>query len=65
MTKNMVNFSIFLEKIIFIFKKKNTFAIAKARVAELVDASVSKTDEVTLVPLRPRPRVHRKELILK
>ena len=25
--------------------------------AELVDASVSKTDEVTLVPVRPRPRV--------
>lgn len=28
-----------------------------ARVAELVDASVSKTDEVTLVPVRSRPRV--------
>ena len=33
-----------------------------ARVAELVDASVSKTDEVILVPVRSRPRVHGKPL---
>ena len=30
-----------------------------ARVAELVDASVSKTDEVTLVRVRFRPRVQK------
>ena len=29
-----------------------------ARVAELVDASVSKTDERKFVPVRFRPRVH-------
>ena len=29
-----------------------------ARMAELVDALVSKTSEVTLVPVRPRLRVH-------
>ena len=31
-----------------------------AEVAESVDASVSKTDEVTLVPVRSRPSVQRK-----
>lgn len=35
-----------------------------ARVAELVDASVSKTDEVILVPVRSRPRVHKREQLL-
>ena len=34
-----------------------TFALPFARVAELVDASVSKTDEVKLVPVRSWPRV--------
>ena len=34
--------------------------ITDAQVAELVDASVSKTDEVTLVPVRSRPRVRHK-----
>ncbi len=43
-------------------KKKTTFALPKARVAELVDASVSKTDEVTLVPVRCRPRVQKKSM---
>ena len=32
-----------------------------AEVAESVDASVSKTDEVTLVPVRSRPSVPRKK----
>ena len=31
-----------------------------AQVAELVDALVSKTNEVTLVPVRSRPRVQKK-----
>ena len=47
-------------------KKVRNFAIANeakdslrydAQVAELVDALVSKTNEVTLVPVRSRPRV--------
>ena len=45
------------------FEKSCIFAASKkadAQVAELVDASVSKTDEVTLVPVRSRPRVHEK-----
>ena len=33
------------------------FTNCLARVAELVDALVSKTSEVTLVPVRSRPRV--------
>ncbi len=32
---------------------------SNARMAELVDALVSKTSEVTLVPVRPRLRVQR------
>ena len=36
----------------------------QAQVAELVDASVSKTDEVTLVPVRSRPRVQQKLFII-
>jgi hypothetical protein len=41
--------------------KSITFAIpiSDARVAELVDALVSNTSEVTLVPVRPRPRVQK------
>ena len=35
-----------------------------AMVAELVDAPVSKTGEVTLVPVRSRPVVQRKVLIV-
>ena len=38
---------------VFLHAQKST----DAQVAELVDASVSKTDEVTLVPVRSRPRV--------
>ena len=34
----------------------------QAEVAESVDASVSKTDEVTLVPVRSRPSVRKKPL---
>ena len=36
-------------------------AMNHAEVAESVDASVSKTDEVTLVPVRSRPSVPRKK----
>ena len=36
----------------------------KAQVAELVDAPVSKTGEVILVPVRSRPRVRCKALII-
>ena len=41
--------------------KKNFYFCSpdKARVAELVDALVSKTSEVTLVPVRSRPRVQK------
>lgn len=42
--------------------KKCIFASSKAQVAELVDAPVSKTGEVTLVPVRSRPRVLLKTL---
>ena len=35
-----------------------------AEVAESVDASVSKTDEVTLVPVRSRPSVRKKRMSL-
>ena len=51
-------------------KNVRNFAIANeakdspqtnAQVAELVDALVSKTNEVTLVPVRSRPRVQEKE----
>ena len=38
-------------------KKNITFAVFNARVAELVDASVSKTDGVIPVPVRSRLRV--------
>ena len=47
-------------------EKKRIFAAAfdaidpQAEVAESVDASVSKTDEVTLVPVRSRPSVRKK-----
>ena len=46
-------------------KKSITFAasivnVFCAEVAESVDASVSKTDEVTLVPVRSRPSVRKK-----
>ncbi len=34
-----------------------------ARVAELVDAPVSNTGGVTLVPVRSRPRVQKKSLV--
>ena len=39
-------------------------ATVNAQVAELVDALVSKTSEVTLVPVRSRPWVHFKMLSL-
>ena len=48
-----------MKKVVFLPPQK-----ADAQVAELVDASVSKTDEVTLVPVRSRPRVHEKSLTL-
>ena len=52
--------NIFFKKLIP-YLKKYYLCISKthARVAELVDASVSKTDEVTLVPVRFRPRVQK------
>ena len=39
--------------------------ISIAMVAELVDAPVSKTGEVTLVPVRSRPVVQQKRLLRK
>ena len=45
------------------FDAMNLFMVSlsnHAEVAESVDASVSKTDEVTLVPVRSRPSVPRK-----
>ena len=51
-------------KIFTIDFKKNIslhfqFLIPNAQVAELVDALVSNTNEVTLVPVRPRPWVQK------
>ena len=51
---------IFLKLLTERVKKSCIFAPAFAQVAELVDASVSKTDEVTLVPVRSRPRVQKR-----
>ena len=49
-----------------IMNKKNiTFAVLNARVAELVDASVSKTDGVVPVPVRSRLRVQKWEVSFK
>ena len=46
-----------LKKIVLLRLNKTKF---NARMAELVDALVSKTSEVTLVPVRSRLRVQRK-----
>ena len=56
--KKWLNF--FLKLLTERVKKNCIFAPAFAQVAELVDASVSKTDEVTLVPVRSRPRVQKR-----
>ncbi len=48
------NTTLFGKGRIFIFKLPNSF---NALVAELVDALVSNTNEVTLVPVRLRPKV--------